>query len=303
MSKVVIVSPCYNEELVIIKFLKELEDTFHKTDLNFTVVIVDDFSTDSTIKELKKFKFTSDKYELKIIKLNYNVGHQGAIEQGLKFAAGIEANSYIVIDSDGEDDPEAILELVEMSEIDIVFVSRGKRKESFGFKFGYFIYKIIFKVISGNTIHFGNYSMITRTVLESIQQQEFIHYSAFLSKLKFKKGYLKRDRRFRIDGKSKMSYKSLIFHGLNSLIEYAEDLLFFFIRILLLLLTVFTLFGGYILYSYFISNKAIIGWTSIITVSIINSILITLGIIVLGLLFVSNKNIRKKEQNMYSIIK
>ena len=290
MQKYVIIAPCFNEENLIGTFLQELEVVFEQSHFVFTVVVVDDCSTDNSVSRLKDFKFKSTKYELVILRLKYNLGHQGAIRQGLRFASSIPALGYIVMDSDGEDDPKAILQLVNGESFQIKFVSRGKRRESLSFKAGYFFYKILFKIISGNTINFGNYSLISRRVMESIHLQNFDHYSAFLSKQKYKKEYLKYDRRKRIDGVSKMNMNSLVIHGLKSLLEYSEQLLFFFIRVLLSLFFALMIYGGYVFYCYFISQKAILGWTSTIAIGLINSILTTAGIIVLGLLIVSNKN-------------
>jgi glycosyltransferase involved in cell wall biosynthesis len=296
MQKYVIIAPCYNEENVIGKFLQELEEILAKTGYAFTVLIVDDCSTDKSVERLKAFSFKSNAYQLEVIRLKYNVGHQGAIRQGLRYAAGIPALGYIVMDSDGEDDPEAIVQLLNGKPSDIKFVTRGKRRESLSFKAGYFFYKILFKIISGNQINFGNYTFISRRVLDSIHLQNFDHYSAFLSKQKYNKEFLKFDRRKRIDGHSKMNVNSLVIHGLKSLLEYSEQLLFFFIRVLMVFFLALMAYGGYVFYCYFISRKAILGWTSTIGIGLINSILITAGIIVLGLLIVSNKN-RKNYQN------
>jgi glycosyltransferase involved in cell wall biosynthesis len=295
MRKFVIISPCYNEEKVIIPFLKELEEVFSMTEHIYTVIVVDDCSTDSTPEKLIHYRFQSEKFVLKPISLKYNIGHQGAIKQGLKYAERYHADGYIVIDSDGEDDPYAICKLTnENYGADIVFVTRGNRSESLFFRISYYCYKILFKSISGNKIHFGNFSMITKKVLNIINIQEFEHYPAFLSKLKYNKNYIQFDRRKRIDGVSKMSYNNLVLHGLKSLIEYAEHLLFFFIRILILLMFVLIIFGFYVLYSYFIKHNAIQGWASTMVLGLINSILITSGIIVLGLLILSQK---KKSQH------
>ena len=290
MQKYVVIAPCYNEEQVITAFLKELESIFIRTNFLFTVIVVDDCSTDQTLARLKAFSFEDSRFELHILRLKYNVGHQGAIRQGLIYASSMNALGFIVMDSDGEDDPNAILQLTEGSPFDIKFVSRGKRKESFTFKAGYFFYKILFKIISGNQINFGNYSMISKMVLNAIHAQNFDHYSAFLSKQKFEKVFLKYDRRKRIDGQSKMNMNSLVIHGLKSLIEYSEQLLFFFIKVMLILFIALMVYAGYVFYCYFISQKAILGWTSTIAIGLINSILTTAGIIVLGLLIVSNKN-------------
>jgi hypothetical protein len=181
-----------------------------------------------------------------------------------------------------------------LRDFDIVFINRGKRNESLAFKTGYLLYQLLFKIISGNKINFGNYSMVSKQVMDSISAQYFDHYSAFLSKLKFRKDFIRFDRRKRVNGSSKMNFNGLIMHGLKSLLEYSEELLFFFIRILSVIFFVFVLYGGYALYSYFFSHKAIPGWTSSILTGLVNSILITSGIIVLGLLIVSQRN-RKPE--------
>ena len=143
MQKYVVIAPCYNEEQVITAFLKELESIFIRTNFLFTVIVVDDCSTDQTLARLKTFSFEDSRFELQILRLKYNVGHQGAIRQGLIYASSINALGFIVMDSDGEDDPNAILQLTETPAFDIKFVSRGKRKESFTFKAGYFFYKIL----------------------------------------------------------------------------------------------------------------------------------------------------------------
>ncbi len=299
MKKFVIISPSYNEEKVISLFLKELEDTFSLTEFSFLVIIINDCSTDSTLELLENFQFQSTHYELKTISLKYNVGHQEAIRQGLKYASQFDAAGYIVMDSDGEDDPKAIIKLTNTNDFDIIFVSRGKRLESISFKIGYFFYKAIFKIISGNRINFGNYSMISKTVIEAVNEQNFVHYSAFLSKLKFKKYFIKYDRRKRIDGKSKMNSNNLVLHGLKSLIEYSEELLFFFIKLLVSVVVAFFIYGGYVVYTKFISQNAISGWSSTIILSLINSILIISSIIVLGLLIISKKNQLNPKNDIY----
>jgi glycosyltransferase involved in cell wall biosynthesis len=299
MERYVIISPCYNEEDVISIFLNELETIFQQTPYHYTVVIVDDYSTDGTMEKLKEFQFASEKYDLKPIRLKYNLGHQGAIHQGLKYASSIDANGYIVMDSDGEDDPQAILKLVKIKDFDIVFVSRGKRKESLFFKLGYYFYRLLFKIISGNKINFGNYSMISKSVVNCIHPQEFVHYSAFLSKQRFKKIFVKFDRRKRIDGKSKMNSNNLIMHGLKSMIEYSDELLFFFMRLLVLISIVMIGYIGYVLYTKFISQKAVSGWSSTITISLVNSMLIISAIIVLGLLIISRKDRGKSKEDLY----
>ncbi|SFW56644.1 glycosyltransferase [Cellulophaga fucicola] len=286
-----IIAPCYNEEKVIERFLKDLETKLVKTDAEFTVVIVDDASLDLSLSILKGFRFSSESFTLKIIRLNFNMGHQAAINIGLnyvnKFKDDIEG--VIVMDSDGEDDPNAIKELIKLKDFDIVFVSRGKRKEGLLFKVGYFFYKGLFKMVVGKSITFGNYSLINPNVLFSIHNQRFSHYAAFLSKQKFKINKVRFDRQHRIDGKSKMSHKNLVFHGLSSLIEYSEEILYFLIKFFFALICFNIVLGGYVLYSKFILHTAILGWASTIGSSILIICVLIISTVILGLLLLSIK--------------
>jgi polyisoprenyl-phosphate glycosyltransferase len=294
----VIITPCYNENVAIIQFLNELDLVLSQLNYKFLLVVVDDASTDNTLQLLHAFSFQANNVEKKVITLRYNLGHQKAIYQGLSFAADFDSNRYIVIDSDGEDDPNAIKSIINRQE-DIVFVTRGKRSESFNFKLSYYTYQLMFKLVTNKSINFGNYTMISRRCLNAVVGKSYIHYSAFLSKLRLSSFKVKYDRRKRLDGKSKMNYHSLVMHGLNSLVEYADDLLLFFMRLFLLSLVLLVGFGMYILYHKFITQAALLGWASSLGASILNASLIILGIIVLGLLLLNLKEHERRNDLIY----
>src|SRR6185437_14402736 len=107
-SSFTIVTPCFNEESVIVSFLKKLEDVLSGLQHTFNVVVVDDCSTDDSLQCAQSFQFTSPNIKFHLLELMYNVGHQSAIYQGLLYAKTINSGYIIVMDSDGEDDPDAI---------------------------------------------------------------------------------------------------------------------------------------------------------------------------------------------------
>ena len=290
-EKYYIISPCYNEELVIETFLREIESSLIETNCFFTIVIVDDASIDSTPKLLQNFQFNSSRFSLKVIRLNFNMGHQEAINIGLNYVNKYreEMDGVIIMDSDGEDDPNAIKELLKLQDFDIVFVSRGKRKENLLFRLYYFLYKLLFRIIIGKSLNVGNYSLISPKVLFSIHNQRFLHYAAFLSKQKFDIKKVRFDRKPRIDGKTKMNRKRLIFHGLSSMIEYSEEILFFLIRFFLLMFFFVLILGGYVLYSKFILNNAVLGWASSVGSSILIICFLIISTVIIGLLLLSIK--------------
>lgn len=232
---ILIIAPCYNENKVILKFLEELCGFLSKIDKHFVVVIVDDASTDNTLSLLNGYSPTVKNVQLKVLKLKYNLGHQGAIYQGLLYARSTKAEKIIIMDSDGEDDPSVIPELVRLTAFDIVNVVRGKRKEKLSFVIFYNIYKLLFYSITNKRMNFGNYCMINRKILEATVDTSFIHFAAHLSKQKAKTTQILSDRRKRIDGKSKMNLNSLVHHAFKSFVEYAEDLLMVFLKLFLLI--------------------------------------------------------------------
>ncbi len=289
-----IVAPCFNEGQVAISFVVELEQVLMRLPQRFTVVMVDDSSTDDTLALLRAHRTTAANVTLRTITLAYNMGHQEAIYQGLLFASTLEAQRFIVMDSDGEDDPGAIGELVGDTTNSIVLVARGKRSESLGFRLGYWLYRRIFRFIAGHSISFGNYSMIDARVLGAVLDRSFVHYAAFLSRQRVSSSIIIRDRRKRIDGRSKMSFRSLSIHAFRSLIEYSEEVLSIFLRSFIYMALIFLLCFVGILGVKLFTHEAIPGWASILSVSLFNSMLLCLGFFAIGLLLVNTAQRRDR---------
>ena len=301
MRKYVIILPCFNENKALIELLKEIESLFIDKNVFIEIVVIDDCSYDDTTKLLKEHSISINNMKLDIVVLNYNMGHQEAIRQGIGFvlAKNIIADGYIVMDSDGEDDPKALLELIALEDFEIVFVERGKRHEGIYFKIGYFVYKYLFSLVIGKKISFGNFSMVNHQLLKVVGSQSFVHYASFLYKQNRRILKLKFDRRKRIGGVSKMNQKILVFHGLYSLIEFSEEVLYFLMRISVLFFLLDISFASFLFYQKFISHQAILGWTS---TSLLNLIIITLVLlctIIIGLILVSFKKIIHQRNGQY----
>ena len=285
---IVILAPCYNEELNIISFLNSIEQICGPLEKQFEVVIVNDSSTDQTSMLLDKFSYTSTNLALTVLELDFNMGHQEAIFQGLLYAKTTDANKFIVLDSDGQDNVELIPLMIAKKNCDVVHITRKKRKESFLFKLGYAVYKGIFKIITGESIHFGNFCLINRTILHRATISGFVHFPAFVSKFAKRRKYINADRQKREHGKSKMRLVDLLNHAIKSFIEYAERLLMVCLWIFIFLVIGFTFFAGYILYEKLFTDRAILGWASTITLGLFNGALIALSAFVIGTQLLKN---------------
>jgi hypothetical protein len=225
--------------------------------------------------------------QLKVLNLQFNLGHQGAIAQGLLYANECKASCAIVMDGDGEDDPAAIPELLSMRENDIVNVIRGKRREKLVFRFAYRIYRMIFRLLTNKKMNFGNYCLVSRRVIAITSSRTFIHFAAFLSKLQFKSDSIVYDRRVRIGGDSKMNLTSLIHHAFRSFVEYAQALLMVFLKLFIALFIFFIFTIGYIIYLKIFTNFAILGWSSTFGIGILTSALLCMGFFVTGVLLLN----------------
>lgn len=287
-----VIIPCFNEGVTIIDFLDLLVLEISSINKNFEIIVVDDASTDETLNLLEEYKtkIESDIFKITILSLKYNLGHQGAIYQGLLYAEKTSADRFIIMDGDGEDDPSAIEQLLSLQTFDIVHVFRGKRNESFKFKFFYYLYRFVFKSITNKEMNFGNYCLINRKILVCITDNSYIHFAAYLSKINATSTGITFDRNKRLNGESKMNFNSLMFHGLKSFIEYGDLLLLIFLKLFLLLggLLIFSIV--FIVYLKIFTNKAIMGWASTLSIGLFNAALISMGFFVLGILLINISN-------------
>ena len=53
---IAIIAPCYNEGAVAVRFVEELEQVLARLPQRFTVVMVDDASTDDTLERIQSFR-------------------------------------------------------------------------------------------------------------------------------------------------------------------------------------------------------------------------------------------------------
>lgn len=291
-----VVAPCYNEGDVAIRFITELGAvTQHLAD-HVTILVVDDASTDDTPALLAAFKSPWPNVQVKVLELPYNVGHQQAIYSGLEEAFNTNAQRFVVMDSDGEDDPSAIQEALDR-DVSIVLIARGRRRESLTFRCGYFVYRRLFKLLTRRSLSFGNYSVIDRRMVQAALDKGFVHYAAFLSKQKATTSMIVSDRRARIDGRSKMSFKSLSIHAFKSLIEYSEEVLALLLKGFFGLAVLSVISITYILHEKLFTNNAIPGWASTLIASLLNCTLLCLGFFAVGLMLSQTVALKRHRQD------
>ena len=299
-----VITPCFNEEQSIIPFLQQLEETLGSMDHSFLVIVVDDGSQDRSLELLSGFRFSSPRLQLQVLKLKFNVGHQMAIYQGLIYVTTMDTRNVIIMDSDGEDDPAAIPMVIKLEEYDIVEIKRGKRSEKLAFKLSYQIYKLIFWFITGKSMDYGNYCMISRGIVDRFAYTGFIHLPAYLLKQKASRTHIVYNRGKRIRGESKLGMKGLLMHAFKSFIEFGEDLLLLFLKLFLVVSVLLLIMVFDLIYQKFIAHTAILGWFSTLAMEMLILAGMCLGFFILGILMLNliHQQNNRDQQNIYTTL-
>ena len=244
MSKIKILIPVYNDWESVFKLLENINLEASKIDINFSVIIVNDSSTDS------KPKLTTSLDNLKsiqIIHMKENKGHARCNAAGLKYIYEKEDFDYVIpMDADGEDRPEELSLLIEKIKEypdTAVTANRIKRSEGLMFKFCYLAHKYLTFVFTGQTIKYGNYTCLPKTIVNKMinEPATWSSFSGALAKIEKDRKSIPSERGTRYFGPSKMSFINLLKHSLSIIAVFKTTLL---IRSILFLITYLFLMIG-----------------------------------------------------------
>lgn len=231
MEKILIalVIPVLDDWKSLALLLPLLDKNLNDAQLSVEVIVVDDGSSISFEEAKMAMPNFENLRKISILELKRNLGHQRAIALGLTFAAvELDCKAVVVMDGDGEDKAEDVVRLIEKCREEhfskLIFAKRSKRSEGFTFKFFYSLYKFFYKILTGQTIRFGNFSIVPRSILRRlvVVSEVWNHYA--VGALKAKVAYLEIDtsRGERLSGTSKMNFVSLVTHGLSAISVYGD---------------------------------------------------------------------------------
>ena len=135
-EKIIILTPVYNDWKSLMKLLAKINNIFkYQVKKKFDLVVVNDFSNENF--NFKRLKVKSIN-KLTLISLSKNLGSQRALAIGIRYINKFYKKNYqtILIDSDGQDNPKAIKNMLKKIEKDpksSIAIKRGQRKESLWF--------------------------------------------------------------------------------------------------------------------------------------------------------------------------
>ena len=132
--------PAYNEEGMVAKVVRDIK----RADPSFDVVVIDDGSTDGTVREAETTEAT-------VIRLPFNVGIGGAMQTGFKYALNNDYDLAVQVDGDGQHKTEYLDELIAAlqteGQADMVCGSRFLEDPGYKVPIGRRIGNLIFSVV------------------------------------------------------------------------------------------------------------------------------------------------------------
>ena len=216
--KIKILIPVYNDWQSVFKLLENINSEVFNLDHEFSVIIVNDASTENKPKLSNNLEKLNS---IKIINMKENQGHARCNAIGLKHIFENEEFNYVIpMDGDGEDRPEELKQLVDNLNYHPdkpIVGERIKRSEGIFFKFCYFVHKIITSTFTGQSIKYGNYTCLPKSTVEKMinEKATWSSFSGSLAKVAKDRATIPSERGTRYFGPSKMSFKNLLIHSLS----------------------------------------------------------------------------------------
>jgi len=218
-----IVAPCYNEGGGLEEFIARIIPLMESLKKEFEILLVNDGSTDNTFDISKKLAQSHN--QIRIINFSRNFGHQAAVTAGLDNSKG---DAVIIIDSDLQDPPEVILEMIKKWKegFQVVYGRRKSRKGESYFKlFTAKIFYIILQKLTNTDIPLdtGDFRLIDRqvvTILKNMREKHrFIRGMVSWTGFKQTPVYYEREPRFA--GETGYPFKKMLTFALDGITSFS----------------------------------------------------------------------------------
>lgn len=271
IPKLIIVSPCYNEEAILrysadtlTNFLKRVI-ALGKIAPSSRILYVNDGSRDRTwslIEELHK-----DNSFVEGLSLAKNVGSELAVMAGMMVARE-RADVVVTIDADLQDDVEAIEEMINhyLEGCDIVYGVKTSREADPWLKritaegFYRLQQNMGINVIFNHT----NFRLMSKRALEALSEysERNLYLRGIIPQLGFRSAEVEDVIRERTAGESKYNYTKLLLLAVDGITSFSTKPISFIVGMGLFSLLISIVMAIYVLVSY-VEHLSVPGWASL----------------------------------------
>lgn len=281
MSRLSVVLPAYNEELMTAKACRTLKEILDHEGISYELVLVDDGSSDGTWNQIEQI--SEQDTNVTGVHFSRNFGKEAAIVAGLAQASG---DAVAVMDCDLQHPPDTLVKMFRLWEqgyeiVEGIKTNRGKEsllhRKSAGFFYG-----IMSRATGFDMQNASDFKLLDRKAVESVlsMPERSMFFRAASSWIGYRSTSVLFEVQEREAGESKWSARSLISYAFRNIVAFTTLPLQFvtagavgcFICSLILLV--------YSLVRYF-TGHAVEGYTTLLIVLLFigSAVMMSLGII------------------------
>lgn len=274
-TKLALIIPCYNEELVIDStvrtLLAVLNDIHNKSKISKDsyIYLVDDGSKDKTWKIIESLQKEFGK-KIKACRFVRNYGNQKALIAGLESVKEIGCDCTISIDADLQQDENAIEKFIDEFHAGAEIVSgiRNDRKTDSFFKktTATCFYKLMNLLGVKIPQNHSDFRLVSKKALEILEQynERELFLRGFFHETGLKTSYVNFDVKPRMLGTSKFNFVTLTSLALNGLTSYSIVPLRLITALGFITVLVSVLVGIDAIYDKFVLKDTPSGWATIV---------------------------------------
>ena len=219
-----VVAPVYNEAETLPHFYEEVVKVMEMLGEPFELVLINDGSSDASFRIMQELHKRDERVH--VVDFSRNFGHQIAISAGLDYARG---NAVIIMDSDLQDPPQVIPQLVAKwrGGAEVVYAQRGGREGETRFKLltAAAFYRLIERITSVKIPRdTGDFRLLDRRVVNTLirmrEQHRFMRgLSAWVG---FHQEAITYERRPRYAGTTKYPLSKMIRFSLDAITSFSH---------------------------------------------------------------------------------
>lgn len=222
-TKLAVVAPCYNEEKGLPEFVSRVTAVCRGLGCAYQIILINDGSRDHTLAVA--LRLAQENPCLLVVNLFRNFGHQAAVTAGLDHA---EADAVVIIDSDLQDPPEVIAEMVTRwrDGADVVYGQRRSREGESAFKL--FTAKQFYRILSWLTDRTippdtGDFRLIDRKVADVLKLMRERHrfIRGMVSWVGGRQEPVPYDRKPRFAGATKYSFAKMLSFAVDAITSFS----------------------------------------------------------------------------------
>jgi polyisoprenyl-phosphate glycosyltransferase len=282
-SMISIVLPVYNEGRILPLLTAQIIKIMQPSGYQYEMIFVNDGSRDDSGMVLDQLAASSR--HIRVVHLSRNFGHQAAVHAGLAHARG---DAVVIMDSDLQDNPEAILQMIAhwREGCDVVYALRRNRKEGKVKKLLFTVFHRLLSRVASVSIpaDAGNFGLIDRRVARTILSlgERDRYFPGLRSWVGMKQMGIEVERNARYDDRPRVSLRGLFRLAKSAIFSFSAMPLMIFHVIGMAAAAVFVGLGAYALYCKLFTSLAIPGWTSYMLTGSFFGALNAMGIAILG---------------------